>query len=345
METTQERINRTSVLTTGLVLGKFAPLHKGHQYLIETAMAHCDVVIVLMYDSRETIKIPLHVRADWVRTLYPEVIVIEGWDGPTATGDTPEIKAIQEQYIQRVLPRPVTHVFSSEWYGDHVAQALGAVHIKVDEARKTVPISGTLVRANPHQHQQFLDPYVYKDFVKRAVLLGGESTGKTTLAKRLAEEFKTQAVLEYGREFWEAHHDENGELSKEQLVELAKEHRRREDDALVGATEYVFIDTNAITTQYYSQLYHGETHPELKRLARLCKERYDTVFVCDTDIPFEQDGTRQDEVHRGQMQQALIRQLEEWGIPYVMLSGSIEERIDRAKTVLSTIRESADDLL
>lgn len=334
METAEKGTNRTTVLTTGLVLGKFAPLHKGHQFLIETARAQCDVVMVLIYDSREVIDIPLHVRADWIRTLYPDVIVVEGWDGPSASGDAPEIKALQERYIARVLPRAVTHVFSSEWYGDHVAEALGAVHVKVDETRETVPISGTRVRSNPHTYRSFLDPYVYKDFVKKVVLLGGESTGKSTLVQMLAKEFRTKAVVEYGRDFWEMHHDAHGQLSLVQLVELAESHRHHEDQALVSANEYVFVDTNAITTRYYSQLYHGVVHPELERLARLCAERYDKVFVCGTDIPFEQDGTRQDAAHREVMQRALVRQLEEWGIPFVLLSGSVAERVRHVKNHL-----------
>ncbi|HBK35023.1 hypothetical protein A2239_04380 [Candidatus Uhrbacteria bacterium RIFOXYA2_FULL_40_9] len=335
METTQERKNSTPFLTTGLVLGKFAPLHKGHQLLIETACAQCDEVFVLIYDSREVISIPLHIRADWIRHLYPEVIVIEGWDGPLESGDTPKIKAFQEEYIKRVLPKPVTHFFSSEWYGEHVSHALGAKNILVDQKRLTVPISGTLIRNKPHQYKTFLDPYVYKDFMKKIVFLGAESTGKSTIVRALAEKYQTEAVMEYGREYWDAHHDENGQLSLEQLVELAKVHRAREDRACLSAQQYVFIDTNAITTRYYSQLYHGSVHPVLDRLARLCFSRYDACFVCDTDIPFEQDGTRRDEQHRNSMQQTLIKDLTERGISFDLLSGSLEERVIQVKYILS----------
>lgn len=57
----------------GLTLGKFAPLHKGHQLLIETALAEMDDVIVIIYDCPEVTNIPLPVRADWIRQLYPTV--------------------------------------------------------------------------------------------------------------------------------------------------------------------------------------------------------------------------------------------------------------------------------
>lgn len=55
---------------TGLTLGKFAPLHKGHQYMIETALQEMDEVYVLIYDT-PVIPIPLSIRAGWIREMYP----------------------------------------------------------------------------------------------------------------------------------------------------------------------------------------------------------------------------------------------------------------------------------
>src|SRR5437762_14321392 len=58
------------VVKTGLTLGKHAPLHHGHQFVISTALREMDHVIVLIYPAAET-RIPLSVRANWIRTLYP----------------------------------------------------------------------------------------------------------------------------------------------------------------------------------------------------------------------------------------------------------------------------------
>lgn len=103
-------------LTVGLTLGKFAPLHKGHQYLIETAIAEMDRVIVVIYDSPETTNIPLTVRANWLRTLYPSVEVLEAWDGPAETGYSSEVKRLQENYIITLLDgQRITHFYSSEF--------------------------------------------------------------------------------------------------------------------------------------------------------------------------------------------------------------------------------------
>ena len=108
---------KMNTITRGLVIGKFAPLHKGHQYLIETAIEAVDQLYVVIYNCPEVIDIPLHVRADWIRHLYPSVIVIEAWDGPKDEGHTAKIKKIQEDYLKLIVPQPITHFFSSEWYG------------------------------------------------------------------------------------------------------------------------------------------------------------------------------------------------------------------------------------
>ena len=113
--------------THGLTLGKYAPLHKGHQFVVDTAVKEMDRVSVIIYDAPETTTIPLNVRAGWIRSLYTSVNVIEAWDGPTQVGDTPEIKKVQEDYVLNVLKiRGITHFYSSEFYGEHMSRALGA---------------------------------------------------------------------------------------------------------------------------------------------------------------------------------------------------------------------------
>ncbi|WOD37159.1 hypothetical protein [Nodosilinea sp. E11] len=51
-----------------------------------------DEVIVLVYDCPETTSVPLSIRANWIRQLYPTVKLIEPWDRPTEIDDTPEIQ-------------------------------------------------------------------------------------------------------------------------------------------------------------------------------------------------------------------------------------------------------------
>jgi len=61
----------------GLTLGKYSPFHIGHQKVIETALNEMDKVIVVIYNSPETTRIPISIRANWIRSIYPKVEVID----------------------------------------------------------------------------------------------------------------------------------------------------------------------------------------------------------------------------------------------------------------------------
>jgi cytidyltransferase-like protein len=153
----------------GLTLGKYAPLHQGHQLVIETALSEMDHVIVIIYNCPETTPIALPIRASWIRRLYPSVELVEAWDGPLEVGDTPAIRQLHERYVIDTLGiSGVTHFYSSEFYGAHMSQALGAIDRRVDEERLQVPISGTAIRLNLGANRQFLHPAVYADLLAHA---------------------------------------------------------------------------------------------------------------------------------------------------------------------------------
>lgn len=320
---------------TGLTLGKFAPFHKGHQFLIETALAQVDQLIVMIYDCPETTTVPLPVRSAWIRSLYPQVEIIEAWGGPLEIGNTPAIQRMHEVYIRQQLgDRVITHFYSSEFYGDHVSRALGAVDRRVDPARANVPISATGIRHNPYQQRAFLHPLVYRDLVANIVLLGAPSTGKTTLAERLAGELNTVWMPEYGREYW-AEHQVERRLSPAQLVEIAEGHLVREELLIQQANRFLITDTNAITTYMFALAYHGSVEPRLRELADAAQRRYDLVVVCDTDIPYDDTWDRSGDADRQIFQKQMLADLRTRKIPFLLLRGSLDERVASVKRVLA----------
>lgn len=322
-------------VTRGLTLGKFAPFHKGHQLVIETALAEMDEVVAVIYDSPDVTSIPLSVRASWIKKIYPAVHVIEGWNGPPDVGDTPEVKKLQEDYILGVLNGlRITHFYSSEFYGDHMSAALNAVNRLVDPARKQISISGTAIRNDPFQYRDYLHPVVYCDLVTNVVLLGAPSTGKTTLAEQLAADFQTVWMPEYGREYWEEHQIAR-RLTLRQLTEIADGHLLREDALLLQANRYLFTDTNALTTYLFSLYYHGHADRRLTQLAEKSAARYDLVFVCDTDIPYDDTWDRSGEGNRQMFHKQTLAELQTRRIPYIMLRGDVEARAGVVKRVLA----------
>ena len=325
--------------TRGLTLGKFAPLHKGHQLVIETALREMDEVIAIIYDCPETTDVPLPVRANWLRTLYPSIQVVEAWDGPLEVGDTEEIRKTHEDYILNQLNvRGVTHFYSSEFYGDHMSRALGAINRVVDSNRSIVPVSATEIRKDPFAFRSFLDPIVYRDLVTKVVFLGAPSTGKTTIAAHLAKEYETVWMPEYGREYWDQN-QVGRRLSLKQLEEIAEGHLAREEELLQSANRYLFCDTNALTTLVFATHYHGAPSERLEDFANEAAVRYDVVFLCDSDIPYDDTWDRSGEMNRDLFQEEIVADLISRRIPFITLRGNLEERSRYVKETLNEYRK------
>lgn len=325
--------------THGLTLGKFAPLHKGHQLVIETALAEMDEVSVIIYDAPETTSIPLNIRSNWIKKLYPKVKIIEAWDGPTEVGNTLEIKRKHEKYIiENLKVSGVTHFYSSEFYGEHMSIALGAINRLINPSRDVIPVSGEKIRQNPFLCREYISPIVYRDLITNVVFVGAPSTGKTTIASKMADEYKTVWMSEYGREYWE-NNQVNRRLSLEQLVEIAEGHLERENQLIYQANQYIFTDTNAITTFMFSMSYHQSAHNRLVELANLAQSRYDLVFLCDVDIPYDDTWDRSGDVNRKVFQKQILGDLIVRKIPYIVLSGDLEARIKKVKKVLSKFQK------
>ena len=63
------------MMKIGFTIGKFAPLHKGHQYLIEKGLKEMDKFYVIIYETKVT-PIPIETRANWIKQIYPDVNII-----------------------------------------------------------------------------------------------------------------------------------------------------------------------------------------------------------------------------------------------------------------------------
>lgn len=318
----------------GFTLGKFAPFHKGHQYIIDLALQEMDEVIVMIYDTTVT-KIPLTVRSGWIKKLYPQVKVIEAWDGPDGYSNDREYEIREEEYILKMLNgQQITHFYSSEYYGEHVSKALDAVDRRVDNDRNIVPISATLIRENTYKYKEYLSDIVYSDMITKVVFVGAMSTGKSTITEALAKKYNTTFASEYGRDYW-TEHQVDRRITFEAFDEITIGHIAREEIALKSANKYLFCDTNAITTYMYALDYHGKVPDFLNKTALENPHRYDLFFLCDDDIPYDDTWDRSGDQKRKVFHKQIISDLKMRRIPYIILRGSLEERVAKVEMVLS----------
>ena len=150
----------------GFTIGKFAPLHKGHQYLIEKGLKEMDQFYVLVYETEVT-AIPLEKRANWIKEIYPDVNIIYAKNPPSQYGLDEDSVKIQTDYLKQLVKDiKVTHFYNSEPYGKFVARDLKVEEIQVDRKRMKYPISSTMIRNSIEKHGNYLENRVYDDMKK-----------------------------------------------------------------------------------------------------------------------------------------------------------------------------------
>jgi HTH-type transcriptional regulator, transcriptional repressor of NAD biosynthesis genes len=346
----------SKLFQTGLVVGKFSPLHHGHELVIRRAFELCREVVIISYSHPELPGCEAERREQWLAELFPHARRLVVTDArlhqwfPRAA-ERPAIPPNEaEDSVHRrftallcleVLGTAVEAVFTSEDYGDGFARELTACfrehnpsarevrHVSVDRARKAVPVSGTVIRADIEAHRQWLSPVVYASFVRRVCILGGESSGKSTLAEALAKHFGTVQVAEYGRELWEAR---NGALSYDDLLHIGETQVAAEERALRGARQFLFCDTSPLTTLFYSRHLFQRADPKLERLA---ERHYDLVVLCAADFAFVQDGTRQDAAFRERQHAWYAAELARRGTPHLTAAGEVDQRIAQVSAALA----------
>jgi NadR type nicotinamide-nucleotide adenylyltransferase len=168
--------------------------------------------------------------------------------------------------------------------------------------------------------------------------LGAPSTGKTTICEKLADRFNTNWMPEFGREYWEKHNI-NRRLTVGQLVEVAEGHLEREKQMIQNSNQYLFTDTNAITTSMFSRYYHGSVNGRLLYYAEQAEKRYDLVFLCDTDIPYDDTWDRSGVVNRQWFQQQIEADLRTRKVPYITLSGNLDVRLNTVSKIISGMKK------
>jgi NadR type nicotinamide-nucleotide adenylyltransferase len=169
--------------------------------------------------------------------------------------------------------------------------------------------------------------------VKRVAVFGPESTGKTRLAEKLAALFRAPLVPEYAREFWDRH----GVIQLEDMLPIAREQWRREDEAVARAERLVICDTDALTTMLWSDLLYGTCPEELRRIVETRAKNYALYLLLDIDVPFVADPQRcfPDPADREKGMRLWRGALERRELPYALIQGDWAEREQRAMAAIN----------
>ncbi|MFT4023110.1 MAG: ATP-binding protein [Flavihumibacter sp.] len=174
--------------------------------------------------------------------------------------------------------------------------------------------------------------------LKKIVVIGPESAGKSTLCQQLADHYQTEWCPEYAREYLLKHGKKysNDDLLVIAKGQLALEDRfAREMTARPPANPYLFIDTDMLVMKVWSEFVFNTCHPFI--LDQVAVRQYDLYLLCDIDIPWAPDPLREypDLPTRERLFLMYKDILVNQSTPWIIVSGTRENRLAQVTAAIN----------
>jgi NadR type nicotinamide-nucleotide adenylyltransferase len=168
--------------------------------------------------------------------------------------------------------------------------------------------------------------------VKRVVLTGSESSGKSSLGLTLAERYGAALVPEFVRTFAgqkgaPIEFSDHGPIARGQIA--------LEDDAIAAAPRLIVQDTDLLSTVVYCRHYFGRCPRWIEDAVAARKP--DLYLLCDIDVPWIADGVRDRGHARAEMHALFAAAVAESGVPFIGLRGALEERLEVAARAIDRL--------
>ncbi|QCR37245.1 multifunctional transcriptional regulator/nicotinamide-nucleotide adenylyltransferase/ribosylnicotinamide kinase NadR [Nissabacter sp. SGAir0207] len=323
----------------GVVFGKFYPLHTGHIYLIQRACSQVDELhIVMGYDEPRDRELfenssmsqqpTVSDRLRWLLQTfkYQKNIRIHAFN-EEGVEPYPHGWDVWSHNIKAFMAEkgidPAVIYTSEEQDAPQYREHLGIHTVLIDPQRSFMNISGTLIRQDPFRYWEYIPTEVKPFFVRTVAILGGESSGKSTLVNKLANIFNTTSAWEYGRDYVFSHlgGDEMA-LQYSDYDKIALGQAQYIDFAVKYANKVAIIDTDFVTTQAFCKKYEGREHPFVQ--AMIDEYRFDLVILLENNTPWVADGLRSlgSSGDRQSFQQLLVEMLHKNRVEFVHVESS-----------------------
>lgn len=330
--------------TVGFIGGKFLPLHTGHVYAIMQGACRCDEFYVILSHNEERDRkicenskcgyVDAKTRLRWLSALVKDMenVKVISLEDPYTTDESYNWN-LEAERIREVIGKEVDYIFSSEHSYTKLFKECHpkAKHIVLDANREKYPISATKIRnEGVYKNWDYIPNVVKPYFVKKIMIVGTESCGKSTLVKYLGKLYNTTTVAEYGRTYCEELGGCDDILTTDDFKNIVWKHKLLEKDAIEKANKVCFIDTEAIVSQYYHKMYVGGENKTVDSVAEI--EDYDLWLYLEPDVKWVDDGSRSngDIEVREKLNRELKDMLDRRGIKYISINGNYIDRLNKA---------------
>lgn len=324
------------------VFGKFLPFHKGHEAMINFALTKCDFLTVLICCSDKE-KIPATTRQKWIEKTFETEKNIEVKkfnysenEFPNTSVSSLEVSKIWSQKFKELFP-DYDLVITSEEYGNYVASFMGIKHIAFDIPKQLFPVSATAVRNDIFSNWDFLPDSVKPYFAFKVVILGTESTGKTTLTEQLTEYFNCSFVTEIARDLI----DNSNSIEFDDLHLVSTKHAKHIDTAILGKSPIIIIDTDIHITKSYANFIFDKTLEVESKIYN--SNKANLYLYLNNDVGYVQDGTRLCESDRNLLDLSHRQILTQHYIEIVEITGDWEQRFEQAVTIIKQTIKANDN--
>tara|TARA_B100001173_G_C15963329_1_gene536666 strand:- start:747 stop:1262 length:516 start_codon:yes stop_codon:yes gene_type:complete len=171
--------------------------------------------------------------------------------------------------------------------------------------------------------------------MKKIIVTGPESSGKTTLFNQLTKYYQIDGVNEYAREFI-------GSLKREynynDILEIAKVQFNNEQKLYKSKQRFILSDTDLLTLEIWCEFKYEKCHQYI--LNNLRKYLPDVYLLCNPDIPWEYDPQRENPDDRLDLFNTYENKIKSLGVEYHIIEGEIPKRFESAKRIINNIYNS-----
>lgn len=309
----------------GYLIGHFEPLHRGHVRLIQHAVGLVDklhIVILRHPQPNPAYPVSLEDKARWLQRAFNnfDFISIHTYAIDNINPEQAEANA-QLQVLRRSLGIPEDAIFISDeshsWTSLLAANQFIALPLHQE-------YDSEAIHQRPVHYWQHIHPTARREYSKTIAVVGGESSGKTTLVYKLANYFLADYVLEQGRHYVDyALGGSELALQYSDYARISQDHAKAIDLALeTPKAPVTIIDTDFITTQAFCQSYEGQR--DAITTAYSLHMRFDHTLLLANNTKWVDDGLRSlgTENARRQFQELLKQLYQEHEIPYYEISAA-----------------------
>lgn len=161
--------------------------------------------------------------------------------------------------------------------------------------------------------------------MKKIVIIGPESTGKTTLAQQLATHFQSPMVEEYARAYIDRI---DRPYNQQDLLEIARGQLKNEDFFRNSTAPWLFCDTDLLVIKIWSNYKFGRVHPWIQEQIKL--RTYQAYLLMNIDLPWAPDPQREHPEKRKEIFELYQSEVKSSGVPFKFITGTDQARLQKA---------------